>query len=154
MNKDDSVIVIQEYYKKHIQEEVHHDELLLEDLESIGYRRKELLIQKPLQEVAALVGSQFYWINYLHWICLLGYISVLEGNPPNPESISKLQKSTGYPNAAFRTIVKHSTLDPYHRDDLNNLLDSLPLNQSQEKWITSNSLYTANKLWEIRNRQC
>ena len=140
------------YYKKHIQEEMNHDEWVLDDLQSIGISREESLSRKPLQAVDELVGSQYYWIYQWHPICLLGYISVLEGNPPTKNLIDRIQKITGYPDTAFRTMVKHSDLDPNHRDDLNELFDKLPLDKQHEQWITSNALYTINNLIEIWNR--
>lgn len=143
---------LSEYYKKHIIEEKNHDDWLLDDLESTGVPRKESLFRKPTQGVAELVGSQYYWIYYWHPVCLLGYISFLEGNPPKKQIIDHLRKISGYPDTAFRTIVKHSTLDPHHRDELNNLLESLPLTRNQEEWITSNALYSARKLLEVRNQ--
>lgn len=139
------------YYKKHSLEELHHDEWLLDDLESIGVSRQESLSLTPSQAVAELVGSQYYWIHHWHPVCLLGYISFLEGNPPSNESIDQLRESTGYPETAFRTLVKHSDLDPHHRDDLNELLDALPLTEKHKEWITYNALYSANKLLEIRS---
>ncbi len=75
-----------EYYKKHIQEEMNHDEWILNDLQSIGVPHEESLSRKPLQSVAELVGSQYYWIYHWHPVCLLGYISFLEGDPPTRES--------------------------------------------------------------------
>jgi hypothetical protein len=140
------------YYKKHIQEETNHDVWLLDDLESISISRQESLSIKPSQAVAELVGSQYYWMYHWHPICLLGYISFLEGDPPGKEAIDQLKKTTGYPDTAFRTIVKHSDLDPYHRDDLNKLLETLPLETKHEQWITYNALYSANKLMEIRTQ--
>lgn len=139
------------YYKKHSLEELHHDEWLLDDLESIGVSRQESLSLTPSQAVAELVGSQYYWIHHWHPVCLLGYISFLEGYPPSKESIDQLRELTGYPETAFRTLVKHSDLDPHHRDDLNELLDALPLTEKHKEWITYNALYSANKLLEIRS---
>ncbi len=49
-------------------------------------------------------------------------------------------------------MVKHSDLDLNHRDELNELLDKLPLDKQHEQWITYNALYSANKLLEIRNQ--
>lgn len=66
--------------------------------------------------------------------------------------VNKLKEITGYPDTAFRTILKHSSLDPYHRDDLNALLDSLLLTEKQEQWITSNALYAASKLIDITSK--
>jgi hypothetical protein len=137
------------YYKKHMVEEMHHDEWVLNDLESIGLTRQESLSKRPLQLVAELVGSQYYWIYYWHPVSLLGYISFLEGCPPQKDQIDKLMEITGYPESAFRTISKHSYLDPNHRDDLNTLIDDLPLTTDHERWITSNALYSASKFSEI-----
>jgi hypothetical protein len=141
-----------EYYKKHIQEEMNHDEWILDDLQSIGVPREESLSRKPLQSVAELVGSQYYWIYHWHPVCLLGYISFLEGDPPTKNLIDGIQKITGYSDIAFRTMIKHSDLDLNHRDELNDLLDKLPLDKQHEQWITYNALYSANKLLDIRNQ--
>ncbi len=56
---------------------------------------------------------------------------------------------TGYPKGAFRTLTKHSSLDPHHRDALNDLLDSLPLNQEQEEMITLNAIQTLKKWADV-----
>jgi hypothetical protein len=58
------------------------------------------------------VGSQYYGFITGHPICLLGYSALLEGKPPTMNLIDKMQKLTEYPNTAFRTMVKHSNLDP------------------------------------------
>lgn len=148
-NKDKLAIDVGEYFRKHIKEETNHDNWLLEDLEQMNVSRNEILTKKPSEEVAELVGSQYYWIHHWHPISLLGYIAFLEGHPPEKNFIDKLKENTGFPDGAFRTIIKHSELDTIHRDDLNILLDSLPLTPLQEKWITSNALYSAKKFSEI-----
>jgi heme oxygenase-like protein len=150
-NEEELMIGLAKYYEKHSFEELYHDEWLLEDLESIGIPRKESLSREPSQSVAELVGSQYYWIYHWHPVCLIGYISFLEGNPPTKQSIDQLQEATGYPKAAFRTLLKHSDLDPHHRDDLNDLLDLLPLTERHKEWITCNALYSANKILEVTN---
>ena len=71
-----------EYYHTHAKEEAGHDEWLLADLKIIGMPKSEALARRPTQEVAELVGSQYYWIRHWHPVCLLGYIAVMEGNPP------------------------------------------------------------------------
>ncbi|HEY7079856.1 MAG TPA: hypothetical protein VH500_09150 [Nitrososphaeraceae archaeon] len=140
------------YYNKHIVEEMDHDKWLLDDLEEIGISNEMSLSQKPLQGVAELVGSQYYWIYHWHPVCLLGYISFLEGNPPTKEQINRLIQETKYPKLAFRTLLKHSDLDFRHRDELNTILDMLPLTEKHQHWITSNALYTANKIMEINEQ--
>lgn len=146
---DKLLSMLGKYYQKHMIEEMHHDEWALDDLESIGFTHQQSFSQKPSQSVAELVGSQYYWIYHWHPVCLLGYISFLEGAPPEQDQVEKVMDVTGYPETAFRTLSKHSTLDPNHRDDLNLLIDELPLSSDHEKWITSNALYTASKFSKI-----
>ena len=73
----------------------------------------------------------------------------MEGYPPQRRAINELISKTGYPEAAFRTLAKHSYLDPRHREALNVTLDDLPLNHRQQEWITLDALYTLRKWREI-----
>ena len=137
------------YYRVHAAEEINHDNWLLEDLELIGVGRRTVLSRKPFQSVAELVGSQYYWIHHFHPVCLLGYIAVLEGYPPEYSDLLKLRARTGYPRAAFRTLAEHSSLDRHHIEEFWKMLDSLPLGKSHEEWITLNGIYTLDKWKEI-----
>jgi hypothetical protein len=115
------------YFTKHIPEELHHDDWLLEDLEALGLDRDEILARPPSPTVAAVVGSQYYWIFHHHPVALLGYIAVMEGYPPSAGQIEYFVEKTGYPREAFRTMTKHAQLDPQHGAELDEMLDSLPL---------------------------
>lgn len=115
------------YFKVHIQEELNHDEWLLNDLEVMGFSKKTTLAKIPSPDVAAFVGMQYYWIYHDHPISLLGYIGILEGSPPRPEEIDSIQEATGFPKKAFRTLYSHAELDPHHNYDLDRCLDQLPL---------------------------
>jgi len=73
------------YLTHHVPGETHHDDWVLEDLEVLGVCRRKALARIPPPAVAALVGSQYYWIQYFHPVALLGFIAVLEGTPPSVE---------------------------------------------------------------------
>jgi hypothetical protein len=120
------------FLEKHIDEERHHDEWLLEDLEVIGIDRSIVLARIPSPVVASLVGSQYYWALHYHPVALLGYIAVMEGYPPRARLIEELVTRTGYPREVFRTLARHGELDPHHRDDLDEAIDALSLNRAQE----------------------
>jgi pyrroloquinoline quinone (PQQ) biosynthesis protein C len=123
--------LVADYLDTHIPEERGHDEWLLEDLESLGVAREEVLSRPPSPSVASLVGSQYYWIQHYHPVALLGYITLLEGYPPIASEIEELQRRTGYGPAAFRTLSLHGELDPHHGAELDAVLDSLPLTAAQ-----------------------
>lgn len=133
MQESDPVAAgVAEYLAKHIPEERNHDEWLLDDLEVLGVSRSEVLDRVPPATVAALAGSQYYWIFHCHPAALLGYIAVLEGYPPSADHLEKVLGRTGLPRDGFRTFFKHSHLDLHHRQDLYDTLDALPLTEKHQ----------------------
>lgn len=136
MLPDDRVaVLLADYLEHHIPEERGHDDWLLADLESIGVPRDRVLNRVPSPTIAALVGSQYYWVQHIHPVGLLGYMAMFEGYPPVRQEIDQVQAATGYGPEAFRTHLLHADLDAHHGDDLDLLLDSLPLTEQQRTLI-------------------
>jgi hypothetical protein len=117
------------YLDEHVDEELHHDEVLLDDLELLGVDRASVLGRMPPPTVAALVGSQYYWLQHYH--------------PLTPELIETLVERTGYPRTAFQTFAEHAELDPGHRDHLDRFVDSLTLTPAQEAVLAISAMTTA-----------
>jgi hypothetical protein len=132
------------YLEEHITEELHHDDWLLDDLEVVGRTRSEILARPPSPTAAALVGAQYYWIFHYHPVALLGHIAALEGHPPSPEMIDDLIAGTGYPPTAFRTMLAHAELDPGHRDELYEVVDSLPLTREHSAAMGLSAIHTVH----------
>lgn len=126
---------LSDYLERHIEEERGHDEWVLEDLEVLGIDRDQVLSRVPTSAVACLVGSQYFWALHFHPVAVLGYLAVTEGYPNAPRSIEQLITSTGLPPPAFRTLLDHAELDPTHGDELDELIDSLPLSPAHEEVI-------------------
>ncbi len=137
------------YLDKHISEEMWHDDWLLDDLERLGIPRAAAIRHIPSPAVAAMVGSQYYYIEHVHPAVFLGYIAVLEGYPPLEDLAIIAAERTGYPVAAFRTLRKHSNLDPQHCRDLDRLLDSVPLDETLRGMIRANALATLGNLTTV-----
>jgi hypothetical protein len=133
---------VADYFEKHIPEERHHDEWLLDDLAVLGRARADVEGCVPSPAVAAMVGSQYYWIRHVHPVALLGYIAVMEGYPPTVEHVEALQTNSGYPDQAFRTLLIHARLDVHHRDELDRLLDALPLTPTEVRILDLSALHT------------
>jgi Iron-containing redox enzyme len=136
-------IPLAEYLEEHVAEELGHDDTLLGDLELLGVGCGEVLERMPSPAVAALVGSQYYWILHYHPIAFLGFVAVMEGYPPTSELIETLVARTGHPREAFRTYVEHSELDPGHRDHLDRTIDRLPLEPHHEVALGLSAIATA-----------
>jgi hypothetical protein len=138
---DDQVAaLLADYLEHHIPEERGHDDWMLTDLESIGVPRDQVLHRIPSPTIAALVGSQYYWVQHVHPVGLVGYMAMFEGYPPARQDIEQMQAATGYGPEAFRTHLFHADLDPHHGDDLDDLVDSLPLTEQQRTLIGLNAI--------------
>ena len=79
-------------------------------------------------------------------MALLGYIAVLEGYPPSIELLDDLVDRTGHSRAAFRTLIAHAELDPGHRDELDTLLDRLPVTHEQSTVMGLSAIYSVQIL--------
>ena len=62
---------------------------------------------------------------------LLGYIAMFECYPTARQDVERVQAAAGHGPEAFRTLLLHADLDTQHGDDLDDLLDSLPLTEQQ-----------------------
>jgi hypothetical protein len=150
MARNDPVAAsLAEYLRRHIPEEMQHDEWLLDDLEVLGTARQAVLSRPPSPTVAELVGAQYYWIFHYHPVALLGYVALLEGYPPSPALIEDLVARTGYNRRAFRTLIAHADLDPHHRDELDEVLDSMPLTQEQSTVLGLSAMSSAYMLTRV-----
>jgi hypothetical protein len=130
------------YLELHVDEELGHDETLLDDLALLDRTRAAVLEQMPSPAVASLVGAQYYWVLHHHPVAVLGYIGVMEGYPPTDELVETLVERTGFPREAFRTFSEHGELDPGHRDHLDRTLDALPLTERHEHVIGAAAIAT------------
>src|SRR5262245_49345237 len=123
------------YLDHHIEEEHQHDDWLLDDMAALGLDRGDVLRRIPPTEVAEVAGAQYYWLHHYHPLSVLGYIAVLEGYPPNESEIETAIRRSGLAPAAFRTILSHAKLDPAHKQEFEDFLDSLQLTPEQEAMV-------------------
>jgi heme oxygenase-like protein len=145
MSGEDHVAAeLAKYLPRHVVEETGHDEWLLQDLEVLGIDRSTVLARVPSPTVAALVGAQYYWVLHYHPVAVLGYLIPLESHPPTTALIEDLILKTGHDRRAFRTLMDHSELDPHHGEELNELLNRLPLSSEQSTMLGISALHTVH----------
>ena len=147
---DQVAVLLADYLEHHIPEERGHDDWLLADLESIGVPRDQVLNRVPSPTVAALVGSQYYWVQHVHPVGLLGYIAMFECYPTAPQDIERVQAAAGHGPEAFRTLLLHADLDTQHGDDLDDLLDSLPLTEQQRTLMGLSAMSSVQLISQAR----
>jgi hypothetical protein len=140
-----------DYLHRHAEEERGHDEWLLQDLESVGVASTDLLSRPPSGTVAALIGAQYYWVLHYHPVCILAYLMVIEGNPPDRRKLLDLQGRSGLPASAFRTMLEHADIDIDHAAELDDLLDRLPLSPSHNEALGLSAISTVAGLTRLLN---
>lgn len=134
------------YLDEHIEEELHHDEWLLDDMEVLGFDRAEVAARPATPDVAAMIGAYYYWVLHGHPVALLSYFSVVEGNPVRTETLDRVTATTGIPGDALRCIYKHAELDPHHGEEVDRLIDSLPLTAEQAALLETSALTVVEQL--------
>lgn len=134
------------YYRHHISEELHHDTWALEDLEAAGFDPEGILSITPSVEVARLVGTQYYWVQHHHPLMLLGYIAVLEAFPPPDSKVDEIRDRSGLPESCFRTLRIHGDLDPTHSAEIDQMFNTLPLDQRHLEMLGLSVLHSCDAL--------
>lgn len=136
------------YLAEHAIEETGHDLWTLDDLRVLGVPSDSVLARVPSPAVAALVGSQYYWLHHVHPVAYLSYVAVLEG-PQTLEFLDTVIERTGLPREAFSTHIIHAKLDIHHVKAFDEFLDRLPLTAAHETILGVNAISTVNLLQNV-----
>ena len=142
------------YLKRHIAEEADHDTWFLDDMEAIGIDREEIKNRMPPPNVAAMVGSQYYWLRHHHPIAILGYLACLEINHPTVEYVESLIKSSGLPAKGFDTFMEHAKVDVHHKQDIIDMINSLPLTKAQYRIMEISAFQTYRYVALVMEEVC
>jgi hypothetical protein len=131
--------VVRAYYIHHYEEEYRHAKWLAEDLASA-----DVVIPRVNWRAASLAGTQYYLINHVSPIALLGYMIALESRPMPLKGVAALERCYG--EALCRTLRFHAAHDVDHSADLFRIVGQLTANNL--KLVTDNAVHTAQVLSE------
>ena len=145
---DPVAVALGRYYSRHIKEEFGHDLWLREDYAACGGDPSDF-DGLPSRAVTNLVGAQYYLIRHVHPCALLGYIAILEGNPPSTELAPYLAARTGYPEHAFSGLARHAVLDLKHGDEFFKALDGFGLASHEQQAVTHSALITLQAVCDL-----
>ncbi|MFT5758403.1 MAG: hypothetical protein ACI9LM_003144 [Alteromonadaceae bacterium] len=130
------------YMTRHIAEETDHDQWYANDLALLGIPNEQMYARIPPPNVAALVGSQYYWLQHYHPVAFMGYLACLEVYHPTVEYVEGLIKKSGLPAEGFSTIMEHAIIDAHHSQDIIDTLNALPLTEEQYKMVEMSAFQT------------
>jgi hypothetical protein len=145
---DPAAAGLADYLERHIPEEMHGDEPggdLLDDLAAVGVDTEALRVRPLPDKIAALIGTQFFRIRHAHPVTIIGLLW-LEVYPPHAPAVERLIERTGLPRDGFRQLLLHSEVDLRHGRELQDVVDSLPLEPWHERLIGLTALQTMSFL--------
>ena len=135
MPDDEVARELAEYLRVHIEEESDHDAWLLDDICTLGFQAQHVLHTPPCAATAALISAQYFWINQVHPVAIMGYLILMEGYAPLVSQLDEIQARSGAPASAFRCLNRHAEDDPQHLADLNGTLDRMNLSIDQARAV-------------------
>jgi hypothetical protein len=74
-------------------------------------------------------------------VAVLGFLQ-LERFHPRLSTVERLIEITGLPRAGFSQLLEHAELDVGHAEELDRLLDNLPLEPWHERLVGESALHT------------
>jgi pyrroloquinoline quinone (PQQ) biosynthesis protein C len=126
-------------FLKHLGEEAGHEKLAINDLKALGFKPEDY---KELDETRFFYESQYYKIEHVDPLAIMGYILYLEVMaqhicPPLTKKITEL-----YGQKAATFLLVHGEEDPHHVEEAHKLLAMLP--SASIDIITENLLQSSN----------
>jgi pyrroloquinoline quinone (PQQ) biosynthesis protein C len=112
-------------FLEHAEEESGHDLWALNDLRALGADQESVIASSPLPSTVALYANQYYVIEHIHPIGLLGYIYALEtlGSGSGAAMGTRIKTLLGVGDEAVTFLVGHGESDVVHVQKLRALVE-------------------------------
>lgn len=122
---------------EYIEEEVGHDEWILNDINACGTNAEMVRHGVPSAATELMVSYAYDTIHRNNPIGFFGMVLVLEGTSVKVavQAAQAIQKKLGLPDAAFSYLMSHGTLDLEHIDFFEGLMDKIEDEQDKQAII-------------------
>ena len=118
---------LREAVARYIEEEIGHEEWILDDIAAAGGDPQAVRAARPAPATELMVAYAFDQIQRGNPVGFFGMVYVLEGTSVNLAHLAAgaIQQSLGLPATAFRYLTSHGSVDQDHIRFLEGLLDRL-----------------------------
>lgn len=118
----------------YIQDEMGHEEWILNDIKAAGGKPDEIRHSNPSMFTEFMVADAYYQIHQSNPIGFLGMVFVLEGTSIAiaTNAAEAMQKSLQLPNEAFTYLTSHGSLDLTHIEFFKSLVNQLTKEEDQK----------------------
>ena len=130
----------------YIEEEVGHQEWILDDLEALGESRQQHVTSQPWHETELMVAYAYDTIARGNPLGFFGMVLVLEGSSAALAShaAEAIEKRLGLPRNAFSYLRSHGELDLEHTQFFARLMDRL-IDPEDQKAV----IHAANRFYRL-----
>ena len=116
----------------HAASEIGHDQLALNDFQTLGGDPTNIPYENPLPATSALLAYGFYQIYNLNPLGYLGYLFFLEFTPTRSGSgLMDALRDVGVPDSAMTFLKDHTEIDQAHNKMMQKYVERLILNDQQ-----------------------
>jgi len=119
---------------EYIEEELGHQEWILNDLAACGVDKELIRNSQPAPETELMVGFAYDTINRINPLGFFGMVHVLEGTSiaTADSAADGVQKALGLPNNAFSYLRSHGALDQDHVKFFESLMNKIEDKKEQD----------------------
>jgi pyrroloquinoline quinone (PQQ) biosynthesis protein C len=137
---------IREAVAEYIEEEIGHQEWILNDIHACGGDKEEVRNSNPLPATELMVAYAYDSIQRINPVSFFGMVLVLEGTSVQlaTNAAENLQTALGLPDEAFSYLRSHGALDISHMDFFANLMNRLDDASDQQSVI-----HMANMMYQL-----
>ncbi len=130
---------LREAVAEYIEEELGHQEWILNDIEVCGFDKEKARNSKPNLSTELMVSYAYDTVNRINPLGFFGMVNVLEGTSIKIADIAakKIQKELGLPANAFSYLRSHGELDQDHIKFYEGLMNKIEAVEEQDQIIHS-----------------
>jgi long-chain acyl-CoA synthetase len=130
---------LREAVAEYIEEELGHQEWVLNDIASCGYDKEEVRATPPSMATELMVAYAYDMVNRVNPLGFFGMVHVLEGTSiaMADNAASNIKEALGLPKKAFSYLVSHGSLDIEHVKFFESLMDKIDCPKVQALIIQS-----------------
>lgn len=119
---------------EYIEEEIGHQEWILNDIAACGFDKEEIRQSLPNFETEMMVSYAYDLVNRVNPVGFFGMVLVLEGTSVNlaDSAADRIKNLLNLPERAFSYLRSHGSLDQEHIKFLESLIDRFEDPQDQQ----------------------
>jgi long-chain acyl-CoA synthetase len=130
---------LREAVAEYIEEELGHQEWVLNDIANCGYDKEKVRSSQPSMATELMVSYAYDMVNRVNPLGFFGMVQVLEGTSiaMADNAANNIKNASGLPQKAFSYLMSHGSLDIDHVKFFETLMDKINCPKEQDLIVQS-----------------